>query len=284
MLLASFALAASMPALLREEAREALPGCTLRLTPRELRGRCPGREPFARLLQPLEFACENGPGACAEARAEVVADLAFLYGPPEAPPLATVVPVLRARRDVDGVLILVELGQAQGRDVAGRAPVHEPFGSEAEILYMIDSETEARAISVGELAALRLAPASLHAATVGNASRLAGEVVVEAVGPVERWSGNGYLSALVFDTERWVAFAGAEPLLLAVPSRDRLLLLHGDAAADVLALRMLAADTYAGAEHPVSRDLFWWTGSGWVRLEEVGGSYGARGPGYGPRG
>lgn len=245
----------------RRELQAALPACPVRRVDRgHLGATCADGRVVVLDLDRLRVACETDETTCTRERGALIR-LALTGELPT--DLALVVPVVRARRTVDGTLALIERVSADGRDAHLEAPVHLPLSTDIEILYMLDSTESARALNAGELAALDLAPDALHAATVANCARYAGEVTREAQGGVEVWTGGFYLSSLVLDLARWDAVAGGAPLYMAVPARDTLAILHGD---DVEVLRQSAAWLYAHAEDPVSPAVLKWTGAGWDEL------------------
>lgn len=266
LLLLPVALAATSapPAVVRAARRElqaALPACPVRRVDRgHLGATCADGRQVLLDLDRLRVACETDEATCTRERGAMIRHALTGDAPTD---LALVVPVVRARRTVDGTLALIERVSADGRDAHLEAPVHLPLSADIEILYMLDSTESARALNAGELAALDLAPDALHAATVPNCARYAGEVTREDQGGVEVWTGGFYLSSLVLDLARWDAEAAGKPLYMAVPARDTLVILHGE---DVEALRQSAGWHYAHADDPVSPTILRWTGVGWDEI------------------
>ena len=260
----AFAAAPSPTAVVRAARRElqaALPACpVLRVDRGHLGATCADGRTVLLDLDRLRVACETDEATCTRERGALI-KIALTGDTPT--DLALVVPVVRARRTVDGTLALIERVSADGRDAHLEAPVHVPLSADIEILYMLDGAETARALNAGELAALNLAPDALHAATVSNCARYAGEVTRDAQGGVEVWTGGFYLSSLALDLARWNTEAAGAPLYVAIPARDTLVVLHGD---DVDTLRQSAGWLYAHADDPVSPAILRWNGAGWDEI------------------
>lgn len=208
-------------------------------------------------LRAIATRCEGANDECRAARLGVVAAALPVD-------LARVVPVPRPRAQVDGTLALIARVAADGRDVSPRAPVHLPLAADIEILYMFDGVDTMTALNAADLATLAIPADALHAATVTNCARYAGDVERTRDGSVEIWTGGIWLSGLVVDPAAWTREAQSGPLVIAVPARDTILVLHGGTLDDLAHLSSLARQLEADAQVPVSSALLSWTGSGWA--------------------
>ncbi len=178
----------------------------------------------------------------------------------------TIVPVIRSSSYLAG--ISGEIARLGG-DPAADLPVHEPLNGELTVMYVIDTPTSMAFLLPSQLPEFGVSPKELRARAIDN--------LVETLPPLEVRTGDGilmiiadgnYESSLLLLDSLWAP--GGLPLegelVVAVPTRDVLLITRRDDAASVARVRGAAEELATTGTYAISPQLFVRKDGSWVVL------------------
>lgn len=173
----------------------------------------------------------------------------------EETPAVSIVPVIKDLAWIDDVRR--SMGDS-GSKPAGEF-VHEPFAGGLEIVYAVDSPKNLRYLTPDDLRKSGVSRAELRAQAVKNLRAILPDLEVHGgQGVFMLTAGGNFEASLMLFDELWRErkFAVRGDYVVAVPSRDLLLITGSNEDDGIRRVRAMVAKTHAGGSYLVSRDLF----------------------------
>lgn len=275
LLLPSAVSAEALPQLVQRHLRSAMPGSEVEiLDPLTLELQAEGLEATLS-LEGLARACEGGQKACDDALARYVASVVSSVDR-LARPRSAAVEDLRATLKNGEFLRLVEEQAATGPPEARAANrlVTRPFAGDLHVVYVLDRPDAMELVLQSTSEELGLVADELHGRALRNLEDAVPPITVEPLsgqrGIHQLVGGDSYDAARLLLHARWRDLAKERRgrLVVAVPSRDRVLLADGGKPRALEALRVLAALLFEQAAYPLTPDLLRWTETGWEGVGE----------------
>lgn len=232
--------------------RAAVPGATIeRVDDLTLRVVAPGNHQADVRLDNAFAAARNDPGSREQVVRDVVASIVEAMSLAAVDP-SRIVPVVRERAFVEA------MGEA--------APVWEPLGGSLVVAYVEDLESGMRYLAEGDLAAAGVDRGSLRLLACGNLRRLLPAAI--EIHDLDRafmvTAGGSYESSLLLLDELWnpERFPVAGDFVVAVPTRDLLLVTGSGERRGLAKVRRSAGIASRRGDHPISKQLFVRRGDG----------------------
>jgi hypothetical protein len=204
--------------------------------------------------------CQADPAGCEGATRDFVIKVIHTVATPEPPAERDqIVAVLRPRAYFDSV----------GGPAAARAML-DPFVDDLYVVYVIDMPESTRSVGQKDLDALKLTQADLPALARANLGKRLGhvrEMSSAKAGDIAVLQAGGFFeSSRLLLTEDWAALASklGQPIVVAVPSGDVVIVLVGPTPDALEKLRGVVTRAYGDAQRPVSQRLFRWDAGTWT--------------------
>jgi hypothetical protein len=212
-------------------------------------------------LDRMWVGCRTNPAGCEGEVRDFVAKVVNTVTLTEKPiTAAQVVAVLRSR----GYL------EAAG-GVSSPRIVVEPFVDDLYVVYMVDLPDAIRTLQPEDLVSLKVARSDLAPLARANLEARLGHIEDALRAPRQGdvavfQTGSLFESSLLFLFDQWQALSAkvGQPIVVAVPSADTMILTIAPNREQIGKLRELMTSMYRDAERPVSERLFQWQGDGWA--------------------